>query len=225
MARRIILVGLMALFATLSGGAAAAQEASPTPGGNVPAPEECVIEPRAAESLLSLAAPIAATPELDNTGTPAAAAGPPVLAVPFEAPDGEPVDAETATAVSAVIRQEWACGNAMDTARQLNLYTDEFLRQAWPPEFLAAVAAGNSITVMGEIVPGPPVALPPAEQAALFAVLDIERLADDRVGAYVVVDTYLDPIPVEVNYMILRETDAGWKVDGYICFSAEGQHC
>jgi hypothetical protein len=33
----------------------------------------------------------------------------------------------------------------------------------------------------------------PVEQPALIAVLDIERLDDGRVGAYVIVDTFTDP--------------------------------
>jgi hypothetical protein len=232
MSRRATIIGLLALVAILHGsGIVVAQEATPTPGRPVPAPEECTVEPRSPESLLALTTP-AATPETAASAAPspeaaspvAEDAGPPVLEIPFQAPDGEEADAATAVAVTAVIWQEYACGNAMETARQFSLYTDEVLRM-FPSEFLEAVAAGNSIDVMGQVVPGPPVPLPPAEQAAVFAVLDIERLDNGRVGAYVIVDTFLDPIPVEVNYIVLRETEAGWQYDEFICFNAEGQYC
>jgi hypothetical protein len=233
MSRLVNIIGLVALIALLHGsGVAAAQEATPTPGRPVPAPEECTVEPRSSESLRALLMPTAATPETAASAGPspeaaspeAEDAGPPVLEIPFQAPDGEEVDAETAAAVTAVSWQEYACSNAMDSARQMGLYTDEALR-GFPPEFLEAVAAGSSIDIMGQVVPGPPVPLPPAEQTALFAVLDIERLEDGRVGAYVIVDSYLDPIPVEINYAIFRETEEGWKIDNFICFDAEGQYC
>jgi hypothetical protein len=63
------------------------------------------------------------------------------------------------------------------------------------------------------------------EHAAIFAILGIQELADDRVGAYVVVDTPFDPLPVEVNYMIAIETPEGWRLDEFVCFDAMGEYC
>ncbi len=68
-------------------------------------------------------------------------------------------------------------------------------------------------------------AAPAAERTALFAILDLERLPDGRVGAFVVVDTAGDPLPVEINYQIAAETAAGWRLDDFICFSEVGQLC
>lgn len=68
-------------------------------------------------------------------------------------------------------------------------------------------------------------ASPTEEQTAVYAILDVERLADGRVGAYVIVDTPFDPLPVEINYQIAVETDDGWRLDEFICFSGEGRLC
>jgi hypothetical protein len=72
---------------------------------------------------------------------------------------------------------------------------------------------------------GTPEAVPPAEQTALIAVLDVEVLAPGQVGAFVIVDTFGDPLPTEVNYYILVETDTGWLIDEFICFDAVGGLC
>jgi hypothetical protein len=59
----------------------------------------------------------------------------------------------------------------------------------------------------------------------LIAILDVEVLAPGQVGAFVIVDTFGDPLPTEVNYYILVETDAGWLIDEFICFDAVGGLC
>jgi hypothetical protein len=185
----------------------AAQEA--TPAGTdraafVPAPEECTVEPRSAESLATLATPSAATP---------AAMG--ELEIPFGAPDGEAADPETTAAVTALIRQTWACLNAGDYARFLALMTDAEAARSLPPELILETAAGAAPVAAG----------PLDEQTAVYAILDVERLPDGRVGAFVMVDTPFDPLPVEVNYQIAVETDDGWRLDQFICYSGEGSLC
>ena len=157
--------------------------------------------------------------------TAAAETAPPLLEVPFQAPDGEAVDPHTAQAVIAVIRQEWACLNANDTPRVLALYSDALLHRAFAPADLLRIAGGASLDVFGQVVEGTPTAIPPAEQTALIAVLDIERLDDGRVGAFVIVDTAADPLPTEINYYFLTETADGWLIDDFLCFDAEGQYC
>lgn len=188
---------------------ALAQEATPAVATDraafVPGPEECTVEPRSAEDLAALAA----TPD---TGTPAAPGTPP--AVPFGAPDGEPADPALAAELTALVRQEWACLNADDFPRTLALYTDDLVRRFFPPEALEGFGAART-----------PEALPAAEQTALFAVLDVELLGEGQAGAFVIVDTAGDPLPVEVNYYVFTEGADGWLMDDFVCFDEEGMLC
>jgi hypothetical protein len=196
-----LLVGL-----TIAPGSAVAQDATPAVdpnlGRDVPGPEECTVEPRSAESLAALfATPAAATP----------AAEPTPLAVPFAAPDGEAADPATAAELIALVRQEWACLNANDWPRAFALFSDDLIRRFFLPEDVEAMN-----------VP-PTEALPEQEQTAIFAVLDVEILPDGRAGAYVVVDTFGDPLPVEFNYYLFVETADGWLLDDFIWYDEVGQ--
>ena len=221
------IVAVLTVFVTLcvTGVPAAAQDATPAADRSVPQPEECTIDPISTESLFALATPTAATPAEMHATPGAEEIAPPRLEVPFQAPDGEAVDPQTAQAVISVIRQEWACLNANDSRRILALYSDGLIRRSFAPEDLLRIAEGASLDVFGQVVEGTPTAIPPAEQSALIAVLDIERLDDGRVGAYVIVDTFGDPLPTEVNYYLITETDGGWLLDDFLCFDAEGQYC
>lgn len=208
MRRLVALVVTLLSLALVGPAVALAQDATPSPGVDraafVPSPEECTVEPREAASVAALATPTAAT---------SAAIEEPE--VPFGATDGEPADPETAAEVSAVIRESWACLNGEDYARFLALLTDREAAFALPPELLLQVAVGLST----------PEAPAPDQQTAVFAILDVEQLPDGRVGAYVVVDTPFDPLPVEINYQIAAETAEGWRLDQFICFAAEGGLC
>ena len=215
MYRLIALFGLLLAFAGMDPAVALAQEATPAAGRDVPAPEECTVEPRSAESLTGVFATPAA-------GTPMAERTPP--AVPFGAPDGEAADPATAEAVTAVVRQEWACVNANDFPRLLALYTDDLIRRVFSPEDIEAMT-GASVNALGTVTPGTPEPVPPAEQTALIAVLDVEVLGEGRAGAFVLVDAFGDPLPVEVNYYLLAEADGEWLIDDFICFDAVGQLC
>jgi len=209
MRRVSVLVAVLLALVAAGVASAAAQESTPTAGADraafVPVPEECTVAPRSPEDLTGLLA----TPA---SGTPAAEPTPP--AVPFGAPDGEPADAETAEELTALVRQEWACANADDFPRMLALYTDDLVRRFFPPEALEAFAAE-----------GTPEPVPPAERTALFAVLDVELLGNGQAGAFVVVDTAGDPLPVEVNYYRFVETPDGWLMDDFVCFDEEGGLC
>ena len=204
----VFVVVLLALVAA-SALPAAAQEATPAAGAEraafVPGPEECTVAPRSPEDLRGLIATPAAS-------TPAVLPTPP--AVPFGAPDGEPADPATVEALTALVRQEWACANADDFPRMLALYTDDLVRRFFPPEALEEFAAG-----------GTPEAVPAVERTALFAVLDVELLGEGQAGAFVVVDTAGDPLPVEVNYYRFAETADGWLMDDFVCFDEAGGLC
>jgi hypothetical protein len=197
-ARFVILAGL---FLVAVPAIAAAQDATPPAGPEVPAPEECVVEPRTPEELEAIA-----------SGSSSGFATPPLTDVPFGAPDGEPADAETAAAFTAVVRESWACLNAGDWPRFFALLTEDEMRQGFGADI---VALGSS----------PAAPYPPDQQTAVYAILDIEVLPDGRVGGFVVVDTSGDPLPVEINYQIAAETEDGWRIDDFVCFSASGGLC
>lgn len=199
----ILLLSLCAGFAP----SAIAQEATPEREVSpfVVDPATCTVEPLSPEELQTLAA--------SELVISAPAASPVAHDVPFAAPDGEPADPETTEAVTAVIRESWACLNAGDWARFFALLTEQEVRQNFAPQDITGLTAQ------------PPAPAPPDQQTAVFAVLDVERLPDGRVGAFVVVDTAGDPLPVEINYQIAAETDDGWTLDDYICFSETGGLC
>jgi hypothetical protein len=108
----------------------------------------------------------------------------------------------------------------------LALYTDDLVRGLLAPEDLANVT-GTSVNALGTVTAGTgtPAPVPATEQTTLWAVLDVELLGPGQAGAYVVVDTAGDPLPVEVNYYVLVETDAGWRISDFICFNAAGGLC
>jgi hypothetical protein len=205
---RVLIAGLFCCsLGVVAVPGAAAQEASPAAETDrsafVPAPEECVIEPLSAEAIALFATPAAVNP----------AASPEAPIVPFGAPDGDPADAETVAAVSAVNREAWACINGGDWPRFLAYWTTELVHQTFLPEDIAFLTSQ------------PVVAPPIDEQTALYATLDVEILPDGRVGLYEVVDTAGDPLPVEINYQIFVLTDHGWRLDGFTCFASDGSLC
>jgi hypothetical protein len=183
---------------------ASAQTPAPVPGRDVPAPEECTVEPLSPEELEAIAsaepdAAAFATPSLPN--------------VPFGAPDGEAADAETTAAFAEVVRESWACLNAGDWARFFALLTEADIRRNFAPSDILAL--GSS----------PAAPFPVDQQTAIIAILDVEVLPDGRVGGFVIVDTPGDPLPVEINYQIAAETENGLRLDGFVCFNATGGLC
>ncbi len=204
--RLVLLAIVLILFGGLTS-PATAQEATPGTGLDraafVPAPDECLATPLTPEDI-----------EVLLTAAPAGLPASPVASGgPFVAPDGEPADPETAAAVTAVIRESWACLNGGNWAGFMAYLTEDEVLQNFAPEDITGLT-------------GQPVSpLPDAEQTAVYAILDVEVLPDGRVGAFVVVDTGGDPLPVEINYQIATETDDGWLLDDFICFSATGALC
>jgi hypothetical protein len=209
--RSIVVILALAVSLMASATPVKAQEgtpaATPTADRIIPLPEECMVEPRSTESLMALATPT-------NDATPFTT--PAVPEIPFGAFAGTPADAETAAEYTAFIRHFWACNNTQDMSRILALVTDEEILRSFPPE---------AILSFTEPAQGTPVPLAQDELSVIFAILGIEDLGNERVGAYVVVDTYFDPLPVEVNYMIATETAEGWQLDAFVCFNEAGGYC
>lgn len=128
---------------------------------DAPGPEACVIPPRTLDSITAL------TPQASPGGTPVAA----LLS-------GTPADAGTQAAVTSVIRQMVACSNARDVLRQMALYSDRLVRQAYPsgPTELLTLQAQQSLP------------LTEPEYVALLSITDVQEVGDGRVSAHVVVD-------------------------------------
>jgi hypothetical protein len=110
----IVAASVMAI-AALTPGLTFAQDGTPTLDFVTPDLAECRIAPRSIESIASaLARPVAGTPTTARPGGDMAT--------------GQPTDAETVAAVTALAREATACGNAGDYRRVFALYTDNGLR-------------------------------------------------------------------------------------------------
>jgi hypothetical protein len=169
-----LVVGVVAALLVAAGGivgpgGAGAQEGTPVPGRDAPAPEECRVEPRSLASFQALA-------------TPGAASTAP--AVPPEAPEGlppgEPADAATAAAIGATVRELLACYNAGERLRIFAFYSDGFLRPLFGAPAPFSQGAYDRFAT--------PQPVPPELRVALVAIGEVRLLADGRAGAVVTVD-------------------------------------
>ena len=190
------LVVFVLAASSLSG--AAAQGATPAPYPVAPDPAECTVAPRPLDEVVAV------------VGTPGAGATSSVAAspTPFARPSGEPADAETTAAVTATMRQVFACTNAGDYLRVYALFTDDFVR---------AFFVGTPLTPeVGAFLAAPPRPLPADQQRVIVRFGEVERLADGRVGLVVVLDEPDDPRTEEPDYVLLVEAGDRWLVDAVI---------
>ncbi len=137
---------------------------------DVPAPEECNVEPRTIASLQRLAA----TPAGGAEGARAL-----VTSRGSATPVGNPAEALVVAGVTETIRQFVACSNAQDPLRRLALFSDASIR----PSF----AKGPSDAFV-RLVATPPVSRPQSAWVALAGVADVRVLPDGRVSAAVTLD-------------------------------------
>jgi hypothetical protein len=195
-ARVGILVAAMSLVATLAvGRVAEAQEASPTPVGEIVPPEECTTPARSITFLSELiATPISATPVATFTTLP----------------KGRPADDQTVAAVTAVVRQLAACSNTGNVLRPLSLYGDEYLRRA--------LNAGGGMTAEeADALLAPfatPIALQPEMMVRLVEIKNVVVLEDGRVAALTVTDGGLPDAPgLTTDLLIFAKRDTGWYIE------------
>jgi hypothetical protein len=164
MPRPIIVAAAVLAIVALAPGWTLAQESTPTVDFMTPDPAECEIAPRSIESIASaLATPVAgtptmATPEIGGTV-------------------GQPADAETVAAVTALAREATACGNAGDYRRVFALYTDNGLR-------VFAADRGMSAELLAGALAATPVPLP-EESWQGVRVRDVRIHSDGRVTAFI----------------------------------------
>jgi hypothetical protein len=165
-------VALVAALVFASSACDVLGQATPTTADlDVPAPEECQVEPR----------PLPLFPE--GVGQLTAATPAPLPAAPeppFTLPEGEAADAETVAAITATVREALACRNGNDFLRAYALFTQEML----------VALFGGPATIDPEIAAAPaesPGPLPSRQRLALTAITGPVLLPDGRVAA--VVDT------------------------------------
>jgi hypothetical protein len=180
----------------------AAQEASPAAGAEVIA---CTVAPRDPAILAAL--------YFDEQGTPLATPEPTTVATEAELPAGEPVAAETAAAVNAVLAELFVCFDVGQYARAFSLMTDAMARQSGPnatnpdedsPEEIRALLENQLATPIsgGE------------ERAQNLANdigegRDIRMLDDGRVGG---VWTFQG----DAVFVIFADQDGRWLADEFV---------
>lgn len=161
--RRMALITIAILLVGLVG--ASAQDATPEPLPTAPAPSECRVAPRSAESVETI---------LATAGTPS-----PELDVENEGdlPRGRVAPIDTVAEVVAVEREYAACYNAAEWPRLLALIADEtlpeFFEDAESPRDLFATVGTPATDAIG------------VQQVILVTVRNVRLLADGRVGAVV----------------------------------------
>jgi hypothetical protein len=187
-----------------------AQEATPAAADGLSTdPSVCQVEPRATEDLLAIWYGTDAT---DTTAFELPAGDQMLSAVP--APIGEPVDAETAATITAVIVEAFACFNAGDFARAMAHASDSAVLQLFGPE--PGLPRSDAEAFLGF----PPEPFPAGEQARIIAITDVSMMLDGRIGAIVVSDDPVtEPAGIETEFLVLVDEDGRWVVDEYLEFT------
>jgi ketosteroid isomerase-like protein len=217
MHRAILLAVVLCSLIVASSARASAQDATPA-AGVVPDPSECQVDPRAADELIALwypgGTPLAATPEgspadVSGTALDVNEAGTPVGAV-IDVPLGDPADAETIDAVTATVREVFACFNAGDFARALSLFSDNLVTSFGPEP-------GTSMEDAASFLQEAATPAPEDQRISLISVTNVVVMDDGRVGAIVVSnDPTVEPEGAETVLVIFVEEEGGWLVDEVI---------
>lgn len=206
---RVLLIGGVALMMALGGLApglpgaiVAAQEASPGAAGptiDIPAPEECQVEPRSFASMQALATPGAVSAPPVTSGTPGAL------------PPGQPADAETTAAITATMREIIACFNAGSPLRSFALYSDGLLRPLFgsPAPLSAAVYAQFST----------PTPVAPDLWVGIVEIRDARILDDGRAAAIVITNDPAAPSDQPTNVaslLVFVRAGDRWLLDNAV---------
>jgi hypothetical protein len=189
MYRRLWIPAVLLLLGLTSGGVAA-QEASPAADAFItPDPAECTVEP------LTIAE-LRAALDLAPAGTPAATPS---------VPEGEPADADTTAAATAVVNELYACINANAFLRMFALYSEPWLISS---------AAGQDMNPDALSIFATPIAPQDEDERISFAVSDVTVLDDGRVRVALVTRGPFADSPESSSTVILIEQDGRWLIDG-----------
>jgi hypothetical protein len=172
-----------------------AQDGTPTRDFVIPDSAECQIAPRSVDSIAALATPVAETPTAVKPGSDVAT--------------GQPADAETVAAVTALAREATACGNLGDYRRVFALYTDNGLRVFAADRGMAAEQLAGALAT-------PPVPLP-EESWQGVRVRDVRVLSDGRVTAFI---DFRSPEGIGTVFVALVRDGDRYLVDSEVAMPA-----
>jgi hypothetical protein len=122
-------------------------------------------------------------------------------------PVGDEADDATAAAIEATVRAVFACFNAGDLLRATAFFTDDLTSAIFVGAELSREEAAALLSS--------PVPAPASEAAQIVAVTNVMRLADGRIGAFVIAQTGAD---FDTSYAMFKEIDGNWLVDQVIEF-------
>jgi hypothetical protein len=197
--RRLPLLAYLFLPLFLVSATTSAQEATPVPALDIPAPEECTVAPLTLPELQTLFATPATPPPAQASPTPVAL------------PTGTAVDAATADAVTAALRQFIACSNKGDYWQFLATYSDRFIQI-----FLQAyIDPAQGVTQELYDAYSTPVPPEPHFQTGLLDVGPIVQLPDGRVAIAAVADVPGDDVPPRQSIFYLVKKGDQWRVDDF----------
>jgi hypothetical protein len=162
MPRPFIVTAAVLAIVALAPGLTLAQAGTPTADFITPDPAECQIVPRSIDSIVAALATPAETPTPATPGS--------------DATTGEPADSATVEAVTTLVREATACGNAGDYRRVFALYTDNGLS-------VFAADRGMDVEQLAGALAATPVPLP-EESWQAARVRDVRLQADGRVTAF-----------------------------------------
>jgi hypothetical protein len=183
--RRLAVFGLMGGLAAATGGGLSGAGAWRALPATEPA-ATCDVPPRSFEEVADLA-------EWAPESEPAVGA----------APEGEPVDAETAEAITATLEEMATCLTAGQMLRFYALHSDDWLRR-----FAGQVEGITTLTT--STVP-----LDDGDRAVYLGPWRVQRLPDGRVMAATLlrVGVELRPDPGRVRVLVFVERGGRWLVD------------
>lgn len=181
-------------------------QGTPTTAWDVPAPEECMVEPRAFPLF----------PEGEGQRAPATPLPLPATPAPaFVVPDGDPVTPDIEAGVLATVRESIACRNANQMLRAYALFTESMIGSLFggpatvDPEIRALIKQGDDL--------GP---LPRRQGVALLQVSQIAHRPDGRIGAIVTTGT-VDRVFQDYLVFTYDSGSSRWLIDQVVLLASE----
>lgn len=178
----------------------ASQETTPTGDSFTLESSMCTVQPRPFEEIQAVVTSPVPETSLTALATTAALIG--NDDTEFIPPAGEPVDIETTAAVTATIRTFYACLATENDLAAVSVATADFLRSQ---------RIVSSRSESGEDAGMPATPAPDTVPGSTLTIGDIQRLADDRIGA--IVEIVVPSGSRRTDYLLLRDQDGQYLID------------
>lgn len=181
-------------------------QGTPVTAWDVPAPDECTVEPREFPMFPAGVGQREPATPLPLPATPAPA---------FAVPEGDPVTPEIEAGVLATVRESIACRNANQMLRAYALFTEPMIVSLFggpatvDPEIRALIQQGDDL--------GP---LPRRQRVALLQVSQIAHRPDGRIGAVVTTGT-VDRIFQDYLVFAYDGASSRWLIDEAVLLASE----